>query len=88
MTTESMIVYNRGMNGGSSSCCQSRLGVFEVWVGPAAVMCASMTAPGEGDYLDIVLACHATGRFVTVLLPGNNRILHLREVQVYGTTSM
>ena len=96
VTTESMIVYNRGMKIPWNGCCQSRLGVFEVWVGPAAgdftspsaVMCASMTAPGEGDYLDIVLACHATGRFVTILLPGSNRMINLREVQVYGTTSM
>ena len=68
-------------------CCQDRLESFEIYVGGSAgdprlsdgvVRCAAEHA--SSSVSSLLIDCRATGRFVTVLLPGESRILNLGEV--------
>ena len=73
------------------NCCQARLGSFEVWVGSSlehrfAERCVSANATATpGPFVE---TCTATGRVVTLLLPGSDRQLNLQEVAVYATTAV
>jgi hypothetical protein len=67
---------------------QERLAAFEVWVGDEqgahtapARRCASMVAPALTPE-PLMVACHAVGNFITVVLPGEGRTLNLAEVRV------
>jgi hypothetical protein len=71
-------------------CCQEELGSFEVWVGeetaahtPPAVRCVEDTANEDSQLL---LTCGARGRFVTLVLPGNERTLHIAEMYALTPT--
>ena len=78
-----VVVYNR-------CSLQNRLGHFQVWVGSGpgefgspARLCGEMTAPSTNGPFEV--QCNGwSGDFVTVLLPGTNRLLNLREVEVFG----
>ena len=72
-------------------CCRGQLGHFEVWVGRTsgahaspAVRCHEGTSE---DDLNLLLPCHATGRFVTIVLPGPGRILHLGELYAIAVSA-
>ena len=73
------------------NCCQARLGSFEVWVGSSlddrfTKRCAAANATAtSGPFVE---PCTATGRVVTLLLPGSNRQLNLQEVAVYATAAV
>ena len=67
---------------------QERLAAFEVWVGDEqgahtspARRCASMVAHTLTPE-PLLVACHAVGKFITVVLPGEGRTLNLAEVRV------
>ena len=70
-------------------CCQNRLTPFELHVGGAnhdASRCELLDALTDLQAQDYTLACHGlVGRFVTLVLPGEERTLHVAEVAVYGT---
>jgi len=71
--------------------CSSRLGHFEIWVGTTwgqhaspAIRCAEVTA--DSSAATLLVPCEAlgvAGRFVTVLLTGDSRIINLMEVRAY-----
>ncbi|GMH43530.1 hypothetical protein BSKO_11452 [Bryopsis sp. KO-2023] len=82
-------VTNRG------DCCSDRLNNFEIRVGDVKPLgdgskdnsiqnplCSSGLIIGGGETLEIV--CTITGRYVTVRLPGNAKVLTLCEVEVYA----
>jgi hypothetical protein len=81
-------IYNR------VNCCQSRLANHLIYVGDrrypsgdvrpydGSVKCFDGTAPATRGPFDE--ACDGFGRYVTIVLPGSNRILNLAEVQVYA----
>ena len=76
-------------------CCADELGHYLVWVSSTAdfrhtgMPCVNATLPTTQatTHLDTHLsaACGATGRFVTLLLPGEARLLHIEEFEVFGT---
>lgn len=71
-------------------CCSDRLSSFEIRVGDARArgdgaenpICRSGLSLGKGETRDI--ACDRSGRFVTVRIPGSQKILTLCEVQVFA----
>ncbi|GMH33203.1 hypothetical protein BSKO_01037 [Bryopsis sp. KO-2023] len=71
-------------------CCSKRLSGFEIRVGDTRPggkgadnqVCSSGLSLGKGETRDIV--CEGTGRFVTVRIPGNQKILTLCEVEVFA----
>jgi len=62
-----------------------RLGQYEIWLGSTSearnTKCFNGTATSINP-LDVV--CHGIGRYVTVLLPGEQRTLNLHEVYIDG----
>ena len=82
-TVTSVKLWNR------ADCCADRLQGFEVWIGDDASYSANSRCLTGGAALltspyDILVDCIGTGRYLFVVLPGNNRILTLCEVEVYG----
>jgi len=85
-------VYNRKVTQ-EAYCegCLGRLASFEIWVGdspgghgaPGAQLCAAATAPANDVPLMIPCNPARLGRFVTIALPGEARILNLAEVYLY-----
>ena len=78
-------------------CCTERLNYHEVWVGaswgtststtstaPPHTRCIAATASASAAIVEHVCELPRLGRYVTLTLPGWNRILHLREVSVFG----
>ena len=68
-------------------CCRERLGKFEIWVGQSAgahalpaVKCGEKIAAEDAS--SILVACGVTGRFVTIVLTGEERTLNLAEMSV------
>jgi len=68
------------------------LAPFEIWVSAAkgkqteatATRCGVLTSLPEGESGPFAMRCHgATGQFVTLQLPGENRNLKILEVEVY-----
>lgn len=90
-------VHDRYIKGVRCDGCSRRLGIFEVWVGnstashPAwqqhATRCATVHAPATTDAVELMVACGATGRYVTILQPGSRRLLSLAEVFVFEQLS-
>ena len=90
-------VFNRRTLRDDPNCpgCLERLGYFEVWIGDHygthstadARLCATATAPA--DVAPIMLACNPAlpGRFVTIVEPGEERVLNLAEVKIYGAAA-
>jgi len=75
----SVKLWNRG------DCCSGRLNGAQIRVGMTdevedAQTCATVDSVGAGSSGEF--ACEASGRFVFVVIPGNNKILTLCEVQV------
>eukprot|EP00966_Prymnesium_polylepis_P042783 994200-Prymnesium_polylepis.2 len=86
----SVSVYNR------FDCCQSYLSNFEVWVGPRAglpssvdgmTLCGTTTATDDVGPFNVTCSTPLSGLVVTVLLPGDNRLLVLAEVTLYGAAA-
>lgn len=85
-------VYNR-----RSSCCYTRINPYEIWVGASygdtssahASRCGGEPAATSSHrYGPLTTDCRgAVGEFVTVLLPGSHRYLHLAEVQIQTTAA-
>ena len=80
----SVKIWNRG------DCCSDRLQGFEVWIGDDAssysanLRCSTGgTAPLTSPY-EVRVDCIGTGRYLFVALPGNDKMLTLCEVEVYG----
>ncbi|XP_012777013.3 uncharacterized protein LOC105941118 [Maylandia zebra] len=81
----SMIITNR------EDCCEERINGAEIHIGnklqdngaanPRVAIISSIPA---GSSHTITFSNRVEGRYVTVLLPGSNRILTLCEVEVYG----
>jgi len=74
-------IYNR------LDCCRDRLGQFQIWVSETAGQPTSGTKCAEADANSahlIALPCSAYGRYVTLLLPGNNRVLNIQEMYLYN----
>ena len=80
-------------------CCRDRLSPFQIWVGQAAGDYNSSTSNecgtfgwGKHDDLSVpnsvgpfTFDCHGlVGWYVTIVLPGVNRILNLGEVRLYS----
>ena len=68
--------------------CLDRLGKFELWVGSTlgaheapAIRCAQVEAPASA--VPLLIACNGQGRFLTLLLPGTDRVVNLAEVQIF-----
>jgi len=91
----SVSVYARSDVGGGWGA--ARLGAFEVWVGstegnPTAAggmaLCNSATAvgPWSGPF-NVTCSGSVTGSVVTILLPGQSRLLAIAEVYAYGVMS-
>ncbi|XP_064410085.1 fucolectin-like [Latimeria chalumnae] len=78
-----IVITNRG------DCCSERLNGAEIRIGN------SLTNNGNHNpkcgtvasaRLTMEFPCHSmTGRYVNVYLPGNQKVLHLCEVEVFGT---
>ena len=45
------------------------------------VLCLSDSAPGPGPFM---VPCAGAGRYLELVLPGSNRMIHLREVEAYA----
>jgi hypothetical protein len=86
-------IWNRITPGCGSSMCQFRLANYQVWVGSnagqyvsPATKCVDGTAPATGPGPFDVVCDSATGlhvgKYVTIVLPGSDRILNLAEVEV------
>ena len=81
-------------------CCQEHLGDFEVWLGDAsgahttqsATRCAAVPAIrifADGvlyhpTLTPIVVECEGAARYVTLLLPGKDRVLHISEISAWS----
>eukprot|EP01062_Namystynia_karyoxenos_P032075 TRINITY_DN23701_c0_g2_i1.p1 TRINITY_DN23701_c0_g2~~TRINITY_DN23701_c0_g2_i1.p1 ORF type:complete len:877 (+),score=190.95 TRINITY_DN23701_c0_g2_i1:148-2778(+) len=71
-----------------ADCCHARLGHHQVWVGsdpdapwfPGNSLCYNGTADKRA--LEVIDRCGQVGRYVWVVLPGQQRTLHLQEVMV------
>uniref|UniRef100_A0A3P9Q8C9 Si:ch211-215k15.4 n=1 Tax=Poecilia reticulata TaxID=8081 RepID=A0A3P9Q8C9_POERE len=81
----SMSVTNR------RDCCSERLNGAEIHIGnslldngAANTVVAAISHIPAGRTLTITFTRHVEGRYVTVVLPGLNRMLTLCEVEVYG----
>ncbi|XP_041649949.1 fucolectin-4-like [Cheilinus undulatus] len=72
----SITITNRG------DCCAEGLNGLEIYVGQTKV--ASIARIGAGESFTHVSDERVEGREVKLVLPGNNRILVLCEVEVYG----
>uniref|UniRef100_A0A3P9Q8I7 Si:ch211-215k15.4 n=1 Tax=Poecilia reticulata TaxID=8081 RepID=A0A3P9Q8I7_POERE len=76
----SMSVTNR------RDCCSERLNGAEIHIGNSLLDNGAANTAGvlAGRTLTITFTRHVEGRYVTVVLPGLNRMLTLCEVEVYG----
>ena len=72
---------------------QQRLGHFQVWVGNVAglhyvpaIKCLDFVAPPATPAwrAGFMVTCGATGKYVTLILPGRHRTLNLGEIYIYG----
>ncbi|KAL1528209.1 hypothetical protein AB1Y20_009568 [Prymnesium parvum] len=82
---------------GRSDCCQSQLGVYQVWVATAAGdptllpgSAASRCQPGStlvapATVGPFTVSCGLSGSYVTLFLPGNSRLLMIDELVVTGS---
>ncbi|XP_062421540.1 uncharacterized protein si:ch211-215k15.4 [Pungitius pungitius] len=81
----SIVITNR------ADCCKERLNGARVHVGnsldgngAANPVVATIGTTGQGELITLPLTGHVEGRYVTVVLPGPEKYLHLCEVEVYG----
>ena len=81
----SVKIWNR-----ADSCCSDRLQGFEVWIGDNAssysanLRCLTGGTAPITDPHQVYVYCIGTGRYLFIALPGNDRVLTLCEVEVYG----
>ncbi|XP_054478165.1 uncharacterized protein LOC129110029 [Anoplopoma fimbria] len=82
----SVIITNRG-----DDCCTERLNGAEIYIGNSLQsegttnrMAGKIATLGSSNTFTLTFTEHVEGRYVTVLVPGSNRILTLCEVEVYG----
>lgn len=74
----------------TGGCCVSRMNNLQVRVGNSSdnfeenAVCASLATAANAN----VLPCDAVGRYVFVVLVGDNRMLNIHEVEVYGVDRM
>ena len=89
MSVHAIRIYNR------PDCCKHRLGHHQIWVGMSsgdfssgqAKLCADWTAPSTAGPFDY--DCDGlVGTHVTVLLPGNRRMLNLNEVFIASAVAL
>ncbi|XP_075322307.1 fucolectin-6-like [Odontesthes bonariensis] len=81
----SIKITNRG------DCCGNRIAGAEIYVGsskdyngPDSQRVATIAGIPDGGTHTITLSDGVEGRYVTVVIPGSNKILSLCEVEVYG----
>ena len=86
-----VVIYNR------DDCCQDRLSPFQIWVGESPGDHNSATSEACGVHNQMVpveigpfaFDCHGiTGWHVTIVLPGDDRILNLAEVRIFSATNL
>lgn len=67
-----------------------RLGEYEIWVsdqqGQRTERCVSASVPESSRELQLQHPCVASGRFVTLVLPGSDRCLNLMELRLLSRT--
>ena len=73
-------IYNR------DDCCWDRLGNHKIFVGDTGnsntdKLCFSGYSQKPGPVNE---ACSGVGRYVSIVLPGNGRLINLHEVEVWG----
>jgi hypothetical protein len=84
MSVNTVTIFNRAGNNAH------RLGHHQIWIGSTsgqyaepALLCADQTAPSDWYSPPLVASCGGmAGSYVTVVLVGSNRLLHLMEVIV------
>ncbi|XP_072249502.1 uncharacterized protein [Leuresthes tenuis] len=81
----SMQITNRG------DCCGNRIEGAKIYIGntkdyndPNSKLVATVAGIPDGATETITLSDLVEGRYVTVVIPGSNKILNLCEVEVYG----
>ena len=86
-----VVIYNR------DDCCQDRLSTFQIWVGESPGDHNSATSEACGVHNQMAPAesgpfafdCHGiTGWHLTIVLPGDDRILNLAEVRIFSATNL
>ncbi|KAM6910476.1 uncharacterized protein FYW49_012415 [Xenentodon cancila] len=84
----SVIITNRG------DCCSERLNGLEIYIGNSLKdngldnpMVGFISQIGAGQSYNMIFSNHVEGRYVTLGLRGQQRILSLCEVEVYGYPS-
>ena len=84
-------IMNRG------DCCGDRLSPFQIWVGASsgdynsstsqACVVGNQMVPATAGPFSFGCVRDLTGTYVTIVLPGTNRILNLAEVRIFSSPS-